>query len=230
MSRVPHRPHAPGAKSDDFGSFGGLADVLEPDADQEITSMRQMPAASVRHPSLRAVAPARVQDFAFADTVYASELDDGPPPPSGPIFVQDPMGHTQCVTPLAFRLPPPAEDVDLRTRLRVLLGHARRAFHASVVEMRELWADTNEMIEPTEAGTGRDLRRVVALWSFFHWSRADFTRAAMIGLAVFIAAAAIGATTMDLGGGRSAATSDEVRVRRTLDQHTGKNFVPRSKR
>ena len=230
MPRAPHRPLATGAESDDSGAFGGLADVLEPDADA-ITSMRQLPAASVRHPSLRAVAPVQVQDFAFADTVYATELDeDEPPPQSGPIFVQDPMGHTQCMTPLAFRLPMPSDDVDLATRLRVVLAHARLAFRGSVEEMRGLWADTDELVEPDEAGTGRHLRRVLALWSFFHWSRADVTRAAIIGLAVFITAAAIGATTMDLGGGTSAATSDEVRARHTLDQHTGNKSVARSKR
>ena len=68
------------------------------------------------------------------------------------------------------------------------------------------------------------------MWSFFHWSRTDLTRAALIGLAVFVTAAAIGAGAMDLGGDRSAATSDQVRGQRTLDQHTGRNFVPRSKR
>jgi hypothetical protein len=224
MARAPRRSSALGPAPDDSGSFGGLADVLEPDADA-VTSLRQVPAASRRH---RAVAQAQVQDFAFADTVYADELADGPPPPSGPIFVQDPAGNTQCMTPLAFRLPMPAEDVDLPTRLRALLAQARHAFRRSREEMRELWADTNEMVEPT-AGTRRHLRRVVAMWSFFHWSRTDLTRAALIGLAVFITAAAIGATTLDLGG-TSAAASDQVRAQRTLDQHTGKNFVPRSKR
>lgn len=226
MPRAPHRPPALGPESDDSRPFGGLADVLEPDAD-EVTSLRQLPAASLRH---RVVAAAQVQDFAFADTVYADdELADGPPPPSGPIFIQDPLGNTQCMTPLAFRLPMPADDVDLPTRLRVLFAHARHAFRRSLDEMSDLWSDTNEMVEPTEPGTGRHLRRVLAMWSFFHWSRTDVTRAALIGLAVFIAAAAIGATTLDLGG-TSAAASDEVRARRTLDQHTGKNFVARSKR
>jgi hypothetical protein len=233
MPRAPHRNrHAlNGAESNDSESFGGLADVLEPDADA-ITSLRGVPAASVRHPSLRTVAPAQVQDFAFADTVYANELpDDGPPPPSGPIFVQDPMGHTQCVTPLAFPLPVAADDVSLPTRLRNLLAHARHAFRRSADEMGGLWADTDAMVDRSRAGTGRHLRRVLALWSIFHWSRADLTRAAMIGLAVFVTAATLGAAT--LGGGdeaAAAAAGDGVRGQRTLDQHTGKNFVPRSKR
>ena len=226
MPRAPLRPPALDPESDDSVSFGGLADVLEPDADA-VTSLRQVPAASMRN---RAVASAQVQDFAFADTVYADELTDGPPPPSGPIFVQDPMGNTQCMTPLAFRLPMPAEDVDLPTRLRALFARTRHSFRRSLAEMVDLWADTNEMVEPTEPGTGRHLRRAVAMWSFFHWSRTDLTRAALIGLAVFVTAAAIGAGAMDLGGDRSAATSDQVRGQRTLDQHTGRNFVPRSKR
>jgi hypothetical protein len=197
--------------------------MLEPEADA-ITSMRSVPAASVRH-------PVQVQDFAFADTVYANELDDeGAPPASGPIFVQDPAGHPHCMTPLAFPLPMPAEDVSLTTRLRVLFAHARHAVRGSVDEMRGLWADTNELVEPDEAGSGRHLRRALALWSFFQWSRTDFTRAAMIGLAVFITAAALGATTMDFGTDASAAGSDEVRALHTLDQHTSKNRVPRSKR
>ena len=177
--------------------------------------------------------PVPVQDFAFADTVYASELDeDGPPPASGPIYVQDATGHTQCLTPLAFPLPVPiaAEAVDLPTRLRALFAHARDAVRASAEEMRGLWADTDDLVEPTGDGTVRRLRRALALWSFFHWSRADVTRAATIGLAVFITAGAIGTTAMDLGGSASAASSDEVRVLHTLDQHTGKSRVPRSKR
>lgn len=230
MPRRPQRRLSDGVESDDSDSFGGLADVLEPDADA-VTSMRPMPVASVRHASLRTVAPVQVQDFAFADTVFANELsDDAPPPPSGPIFVQDAMGNAHCMTPLAFPLPMPADDVGLPTRLRVLFAHARHALRASVEEMRGLWADTDEMVENAEPGAGRHLRRLLALWSLFHWSRADFTRAAMIGLAVFVTAAAIGAATMDLGDGTAAASSDEVRAQRTLDQHTGKNFVPRSKR
>ncbi len=226
MPRAPHRPPALDPESDDSVSFGGLADVLEPDADA-VTSLRQLPAASLRP---RAVAPVQVQDFAFADTVSADELTDGTSPPSGPIFVQDPTGNTHCVTPLAFRLPMPAEDVDLSSRLRHLFAQTRRAFRRSLAEMGELWADTHEMVEPTEPGTGRHLRRIVAMWSFFHWSRTDLTRAALIGLAVFVTAATIGAGAMHLEGDPSAATSDQVRGQRTLDQHTGRNFVPRSKR
>jgi hypothetical protein len=229
MARAPHPKSRSGAESSDSGCFGGLADVLEPDADA-ITSLRRLPLTSVRGPALRARAPAATPDFAFADTVHASELsDDGPPPPSGPIYVQDALGHTQCVTPLAFPLPMPAEDVDLPTRLRGLLAHARHALRGSVDEMRALWAETDELVGPVD-GAARHLRRILALWSFFHWSRVDITRAGMIGLGVFLAAAAIGATTLDRGDTTSAGSSSDVRAHRTLDQHTGKNFVTRSKR
>ena len=56
------------------------------------------------------------------------------------------------------------------------------------------------------------------------------TRAAMIGLAVFVVAAAIGAGAMDLGGGTPGWRAPRCVQQRTLDQHTGKNFVLRSKR
>lgn len=252
MSRPlpPHRD-APPPPSDDSASFGGLADVLEPDPDA-ITSMRRLGAASTagRHvktapPSLRgsvappvsvrAPAPIQLQDFAFADTVFAKELpEDELPPPSGPIYVSDSMGNTQCVTPLAFRLPDAGQDVDLVTRLRVALAHVRHAIRGSLEEMRELWAGTAEMVEGGAQGSRFD--RVLALWSCFQWSRADLTRAAMIGLAVFITAGAIGATTLDFDGASTAsatgnaASSTEVRAGRTLYQHTGKRNVVRAKR
>jgi hypothetical protein len=266
MSRPlpPHRDalSPPSPPSDDSAPFGGLADVLEPDPDA-ITSMRRLGAASTAGrksrtgpPSLqgsaappvsvRAPAPIQLQDFAFADTVFAKELgDDELPPPSGTltspalsaapsIYVNDSMGNTQCVTPLAFRLPEAGDHVDLATRLRVVLAHVRHAIRGSREEMRELWAGTAEMVDGGVSGSRFD--RVLALWSCFQWSRADFTRAAMIGLAVFITAAAIGATTLDIDGESTAsATGDaasrtEVRPGRTLDQHTGKKNVMHDKR
>ncbi len=221
--------------------------------------MRSLGVASVRSPSLRAgraapplsvraPVPVQVQDFAFADTVFANELDEAPP--SGPIFVSDPLGNTQCVTPLAFPLPPPGDDVGVATRLRVLSAHVRHAIRGAHEEMRDLWAGTYEIVassdRPAQPGAMLFLRRILALWSCFQWSRADLTRAAMIGLAVFVTAGAIGATTLDFddaaatsASGASASTtasasaagsSSEVRARRTLDQHTGKRLVPRPKR
>jgi hypothetical protein len=189
--------------------------------------------------SLRSPAPVQVQDFAFADTVFANELaDEEGAPPSGPIYVNDPDGHTQCVTPLAFPLPPAGADVDFATRMRVVHAHVRHAIRRSREEMREIWAGTAEIVEgETAPGTEPSalpyvVRRVLALWSCFQWSRADLTRAAMIGLAVFVAAAAIGATTMDFGESprASAGASSEVRAGRTLDQHTGKKIVAHPKR
>lgn len=240
----PH--HADALESDDSASFSGLADVLEPDPDA-VTSMRHLDAASVRSlwnlsshtsrvsPPVSVRAPAQIQDFAFADTVFANDLPGDDPPDSGPIFVNDPMGNTQCVTPLAFRLPAafPLRSsevaVDFPTRMRVLLAHLRNSTRRSREEMRELWAGTAEMVGSD--GIARPpsfLRRALALWSCFQWSSADLTRAALIGLAVLVTAAAIGAATMDLGG--VAAAGPEVRAARTLDQHTGKKIAVRSKR
>jgi hypothetical protein len=251
MPRPPHHPSHDALESDDSAatSGGGLADVLEPDPDA-ITSMHRLAPASRRSGSLRAraaapismrsPAPVQVQDFAFADTVFANELtDDEGAPPSGPIYVHEPGGHTQCVTPLSFPLPPAGADVDFPTRLRVLHAHLRHALRRARDEMREIWAGAAEMVVERERAEGAEppalpfvVRRVLALWSCFQWSRADLTRAAMIGLAVFVAAAAIGATTMDFGESAraSAGASSEVRSGRTLDQHTGKKLVAHPKR
>jgi hypothetical protein len=238
--------------SDDSASasFGGLADVLEPDPDA-ITSMRRLGTASIagrrartdlRGPrggaaapaSVRAPAPIQLHDFAFADTIIAKELlEDELPPPSGPIYVSDSMGNTQCVTPLAFPLPDAGDHVDLGTRLRVLLAHFRHAVRGAFEEMRDLWAGTAQMVDG--GASGSRFARVLALWSCFQWSRADLTRAAVIGLAVFVTTAALAATTLDFGddGASSAGTaaaSTGVRGARTLDQHTGKKTVVHAKR
>ena len=72
---------------------------------------------------------------------------------------------------------------------------------------------------------------VVALWSLFHWSRAESDSRSAVVLAVVVSAAAIGAATMDLGGGTSTAAKLPRYVHtHTLHRHTGMNFVPRSKR
>ena len=248
-------------ESDDSDSFGGLADVLEPAPDQDdmtSVSMRRVgppsgpaPFGASRHPSLRDQhahhaapvsirAPVQIQDIAFADTVFASELtEDADPAPSGPIFFDDGAGRsTHCVTPLAFPLPPAADDVSLATRLRVLSAHIRHAFRRSLEEMREIWGNTAVIVQSEVEATGGPttttafyLRRTIALWSCFQWSRADLARAAMIGTGVFTVAGVIGATTMDFAdGARDGATSGEVRVARTLDQHTALKIVIRIKR
>jgi hypothetical protein len=236
MSRPPppHRKAPPPllAGLDDSASFGGLAEVLEPDPDA-VTSMHQAARRQVRES-----APIQLQDFAFADTVFANELDeradDELAPPSGPIYVNDSMGNTQCITPLAFRLPDAGPAVDFATRLRVLHAHLRHAVRGAYEEMRELWAGTAEMVEGGASGSRFD--RVLALWSCFQWSRADVTRAAIIGLAVFVTAAAIGATALDFDAEGTASakgnaiSSTEVRGGHTLDQHTGKKAVVHAKR
>jgi hypothetical protein len=187
--------------------------------------------------SARQPAPIQIQDFAFADTVFADELtQDELAPPSGSIFVNDSRGDAQahCVTPLAFRLPDAGEHVDLATRLRVLSAHLRHAIRGAYEEMRDLWASTAEMVDG--GASANHLARVLALWSCFQWSRVDVMRAAMIGLAVFVTAAAIGATTLDFDAEGTASargnTSEgtEVRGGHTLDQHTGRKSVVHAKR
>jgi hypothetical protein len=66
------------------------------------------------------------------------------------------------------------------------------------------------------------------LWSCFQWSRADVVRAAMIGVAVFVTAGTIGAVTLDTAD--STGSGSEVRVGRTLVQHTPAKGVVRQKR
>lgn len=251
-------PHDALESDDSAPTFGGgLADVLEPDADddddQAVTSLRHLSPPSVRHsvtraspPSLRgrrsappvsvrAPAPPQmqeqVQDFAFADTVFSSgDLSDEPPPPSNPVYVNDPFGahNNHCVTPLSFPLPPAPAEVDLTTRIRVAAAHLRNAVRRSREEMRELWAGTAEMVT-ADGVRPSSLQRALALWSCFQWSSADLVRAAMIGGAVFVAAATIGAVTLDFGD-PAAGSSTEVRPARTLDQHTGRKLVMRAKR
>jgi hypothetical protein len=213
----------------------GLADVLEPEARISRVEPMVAPPVSVR-------APVQVQDFAFADTVIARELPpDEPTPPSGPIFVNDVSGSTQCVTPLAFPLPSAAEDADMETRARVFSAHIRHTVRYSLEEMRELWAGTAEIVDGSPADSparsaARFFRRVVALWSCWQWERTDVTRAALIGLGVFAVTAAIGATTARPhdrrsadGDSSSASSATEVRATHTLDQHTGRNAAVRTK-
>jgi hypothetical protein len=218
---------------DDSASLSGLADVLEPELDA-ITPLRLTrrapPALSERRlgtparaPSL---APPPVADFAFADTVFADDLPEDAAPPSTSADRDLPP----CLTPLAFPLPPPSAPVDLPTRLRVLAAEARHHVVRSRDEMRELWAGTSEIVSSEDGHPGASpslpvvVRRVLALWACFQWSRADLARAATIGLAVFVTAAVIGATTLGPAAPDAPATaarSAEVRAGRTLDQHTG---------
>jgi hypothetical protein len=184
---------------------------------------------SMRAPHANAVAPLQVQDFAFADTVFARELDEEPPS-SGPIFVNDPVGtgNPQCVTPLAFPMPDPVQmqaEADLAARLR----HSVRG---TLLEMREAWEATAfttvDASEPPPSPASFFVRRVIAMCSSWQWDRADVIRAAAIGTAVFVVAAAIGAVAVQ--SSPSAAAGDaEVRAKHTLEQHTGRTIVVHAK-
>ena len=239
-------PHDLEPESDDPDAFGGLANVLEPDDDEEaatsVSMRRGRPGGpSVRAPSAPPVsirAPVQVQDFAFADTVFASELpEEDDPPPSLPIFFDAVRGSPQCATPLAFPLPDAAADVDFATRGRVFLAHVRHGVRAALEEIRELWTGTADIVYGQRAGQlprasalGFFALRVLALWQCFQWSRADVLRAALIGVAVFVVAGAAFASTVGGAEATGSAGGDEVRAPRTLDQHTGRQIVVRGRR
>jgi hypothetical protein len=153
-------------------------------------------------------------DMAFAPTMHVRDLLDEAPPPSGPIIVSEPGGHTQCMTPFAFPLPPASEDAPVSTKMRVGFARLRHTVRRSIDEIRELWAGTSEV-----AGPSNVLQRARVLWSFWEWDRTDLVRAAVIGTAVFVAVATAGGISVIAS--RSVGTG-EVRDARTLDQHTGK--------
>ena len=83
---------------------------------------------------------------------------------------------------------------------------------------------------PRTSAFGFFARRLLALWRCFQWSRSDLWRAGVIGLAVFLVAGAVAATTLDLGDSSAAAGGTEVRSPRTLDQHTARKIAVRNKR
>lgn len=232
LSHIPHDPRVDAAQDSSADSFGGLADVLEP-------------------PPGRSAEPFTPQDFAFADTVLARQLGDEPPPPSRPIFVHDPGGQTQCVTPLAFPVPDAAPDASLDVRMRVSASRMRLSMHRSIAEVREAWDATAELALP-ELGAKPPsraavfLKRIVAVFSSWEWDTADLARAVIIGSAVFLVAGTIGVTAMtdrvahapeaqEAQGARAGqraqaaqgSASAEVRAPRTLDQRTGRAVVVR---
>ena len=152
-----------------MSSVHGLADVLEPSG-----RGGESPMTLTR--------PGRV-DFAFADTVHTNELlDDELPPASGPMIVKDSTGHRR-MNPLAF--PPPAPREPREVRDPGVTSRAKSALDESVHEMKELWAST----DGEDMGVVDRLRTV---WSFWEWDRTDMVRAAIIGIAVFLAVATIG--------------------------------------
>ena len=207
-------------------TFAALADVLAPQHSQSA------PPVSLR-------APAQVEDIAFAETVSARELTDDAPP-STPIFFDNPRTASQCVTPLAFPLPPPADDVDLRTRLRVGTAHVRHGLRGSIEEMSDLWRGAGEIVEselidgvrlPPATQLGMLWRRLGAAWSCFTWTGGDLARAALIGSGVLLVTATAFVSTLpsDDDAVTAASSSTEVRAARTLEQHTGRRVVVRAK-
>lgn len=179
-------------------------------------------------PIAPAVQPMQVQDFAFADTVFAKELEDEAPS-SGPIIVSDPVGSQlgpQCVTPLAFPMPDVQEmaqaaDADLAARVR----HSVRG---TLSEMRDAWEATAittvDASEPPPSPASFFVRRVVAMCASWQWDRADVLRAAVIGVSVFVVAAALGAVAVATPAAATS-TDGEVRGIHTLEQHTGRTNV-----
>jgi hypothetical protein len=200
----------------DASELSELADVLEPESDP-----------------------------AFADTIHVRGLPpDEPAPPSGPVIVNDPTGGPQLLTALAFPLPSDrGGEVDPKgdTLAMILppgpLEGIRHAIRSSVDEISELWAGTAEVVSPLPGERPRIravtlMRRARALWSFWEWDSTDVLRAAMIGIAVFLAAACIGASTFATSTASmtdDARSAAEVRGPRTLDQHTAKRVVVRVK-
>jgi hypothetical protein len=131
-------------------------------------------------------------DFAFADTVVAEDLDgqaiypvDDVPPASTPVIVNGYGGTNASV------------------HVQALVARASHDMRASRDEIRQLWRATLEVVADGVPERQRDVmgrvlvvaRRVRALWAFWQWDRTDLLRAAMIGIAVFLAAATVGAST-----------------------------------
>jgi hypothetical protein len=178
------------------------------------------------------------QDFAFADTVFARELEGERIPPSRPLIVNEPWCEPHMLTPLAFPLPDSAgPDADLAARVRVLTARVRHGLRGALDELTELWTATDAG-EPSRGGSRLSRVRVLAgrlraLWGCWEWERADLTRAAVIGLGVFVVAATIGVAATGAGAGPAATASGEtsvvVRAPRTLEQHTSRNLTPRTK-
>lgn len=119
----------------------------------------------------------------------------------------------------------------------MLLAHIRHGVRRAFEEFRELWDGTADIVYEQRAGQlprtsalGFFVRRVLALWECFQWSRADVLRAALIGLAVFVVAGAAFASTAGGGEATGSAGGSEVRAPRTLDQHTSHQIVVRGRR
>ena len=169
-------------------------------------------------------------DFAFADTVVATDLDEVMPP-SG-IVVSGEAGHAHCLTPHAYpyltthpgspaSVGGAGSESGLTSRMRDAWTRMRHGVEASRAEMTELWSATAclEHAHPRHDGVGAIVheddpfsraktvgRRVRTFFSFFEWDRADVLRATWIGLLVFVLVATVGAFALQSGG--AAASSD----------------------
>ena len=166
--------------------------------------MRALPAHyEDHHHELVAHDETAVEDFAFADTVVAADLDEAIPP-SG-IVISNEAGHAHCVTALRSYPLPVDDRPTLTTRLRHVCARMRHGVKASHAEMNALWSAT-ACLEHVHDGHGAIVReedpfaraatvgrRVRTFFSFFEWDRADLLRAAWIGLVVVVAAATVGA-------------------------------------
>lgn len=149
-----------------------------------------------------------VEDFAFADTVVAADLDEAIPP-SG-LVIDNQTGHAHCmtVTPQAYpqptAFPVPGHD-GITSKVRGAWARICDGLQASRAEMTELWGAT-ACLEHVHDGQGAIVRdedpiaraatvgrRVRRFFSFFEWDRADVLRAAWIGLLVFVLVATVGA-------------------------------------
>ena len=162
-------------------------------------------------------------DFAFADTVVATDLDEAIPP-SG-LVINNEAGHAHCLTfdrvpheppefseayapPTPYLIP---ADGAFATKMRDAWARMRQGVQASRAEMNELWSATASL-EHLHDGQGAIVyeedpltrartvgRRVRTFFSFFEWDRADLLRAAWIGLLVFMLVATVGAFALQEG-------------------------------
>lgn len=201
---------------EESNDVGALADLLEPST----------PRPTARTP--------RTGDIAFADTIHVRDLDLGAtgeelPPVSSPVIVNDPDQGTQWMTPFAFPLPPASQDVSFATKVRILSARVRHGLRGSIEEAHDAWSQASEARTPVD--------RIRALWSFWEWERSDLVRAAIMGGAVFLVVATLGAfaitgandrsETSGVTASASVASETGVRAPRTVgQQHTGRAFYP----
>lgn len=163
------------------------------------------------------------QDFAFADTVIATDEDiptaplsgnpmSQPPPVSGPQLREtDPWTgqlyetrpHYPRQTALTGPPPPPSlpPNAGPVTMARTVFHRAKHELDSNRHDLKDLWKATYDEAEAVRLANEEDpfvrlagkLRRVRALLAFFEWDRADLMRAAWIGVAVFVIVATVGA-------------------------------------